>query len=325
MGKQRGIQIVTDGLEHLPVVGAWCALQPGRVPQRVEILRQKRSVKIARLPGVGREGSDVIAKRCERDVALVEREIYDELLPRLPVDALTFYGFAEAQEENLAWLFVEDARGIEFAPNDPEHCAVATRWLASLHTRATTLATTSTLPDRGLQWYLQNLREARETIQTNFNNPALTAADRALLDRSLFRFDDVESRWTEVEAAIGRMPSTLVHGDIAERNVHLRRNGNGLSLLVFDWEVSGWGPPAVDLMFSDVGLYWLCVRDTWPDLDVAALHQQVHLGKLLRGGLAASNWVAGALCTRWVETAVRNLSIYFDRMSHSMRALGWLD
>ena len=104
----------------------------------------------------------------------------------------------------------------------------------------------------------------------------------------------------------------------------IRRDGGRLSLFVFDWEVAGWGVAPVDLAHADVELYGSLVRDTWPTLDLETLQRHVTLCKLMRGGLAATNWSAEGLATPWVERPIRNLIIYDARMRESLRALGWL-
>jgi aminoglycoside phosphotransferase (APT) family kinase protein len=120
------------------------------------------------------------------------------------------------------------------------------------------------------------------------------------------------------------MPCSLVHGDFAERNVRIRRNGAGLKLLVFDWEVSGWGLSPVDLAHADLRLYWSLVRDAWSRLDFETLQRQVNLCKLLRGGIAATNWTVPSLTPEWVEGPIHDLIFYYARMTESLRALGWV-
>src|SRR2546426_8285305 len=75
-------------LEH-PAVYAWSQLGPDRLePDGVEVLKRKPKSSVYRLTGVGPDGSSIIAKRGRAETARVERMIYEEVLPRLPVPAL---------------------------------------------------------------------------------------------------------------------------------------------------------------------------------------------------------------------------------------------
>jgi hypothetical protein len=53
---------------------------------------------VYRLGGVGRRGASVFAKRCTARYAHVERSIYQEILPHLPISNLTLYGCVEQPE-----------------------------------------------------------------------------------------------------------------------------------------------------------------------------------------------------------------------------------
>jgi hypothetical protein len=322
------IEVLTTNLAELPVIRAWTSLGYA-APGRVEILRRKNKSVIYGLVGAGRGGSDVIAKSCWRQIAVVEHRIYAEVLAHMPFEVLGYYGFAEGEGGNPAtqrfsWLFLEDARGEELDPSNPEHRDALTRWLARMHTASSSLAAAAELPHRGPGHYREHLRSARRTIRQNYGNPNLSPADREVIEQVLDRLDLIEARWGDVEAACREMPWSLMHGDIAERNVQIRQDGAGLSLFVFDWEVGGWGLAPVDLAHADVELYASLVRDTWPTLDLETLQRQVNLCKLMRGGLAATDWSAESLATAWVERPIRKMIIYYARMTDSLRALGWL-
>ena len=106
--------------------------------------------------------------------------------------------------------------------------------------------------------------------------------------------------------------------------VRVRRGPDGLSLVVFDWEMAGWGLPGVDLARADVPLYGSLVRDVWSAMDLETLERMAGLGRLLRGGLAASNWAVPDLATEWVEKPINRLSIYHERIQEDLKALGWI-
>src|SRR5207249_7181091 len=65
-----------------PAVVAWCRLPPDAEPQRITPLKVRRKKnQVYRLDGIGWAGGSVIAKRCPKAVALVERTVYEEILP----------------------------------------------------------------------------------------------------------------------------------------------------------------------------------------------------------------------------------------------------
>src|SRR5437867_2073874 len=98
--KLRNMKTTPTRTETLPerlsehrAVKAWAALNPERVePKEIEILKLKNKSAVYRLVGVGEEGSSIVAKRCRAVTASVERMIYEEFLPLLPLPSLRYYG-----------------------------------------------------------------------------------------------------------------------------------------------------------------------------------------------------------------------------------------
>src|SRR3989442_1762371 len=90
---------------------AWCNVSRGRVvPRAIETLQEfpqqpGSSVddrpSIYRLIGIGPEGSNVIAKRCEAAQALRERTIYETVLADVPVHTPRCYGLVPDEDERL--------------------------------------------------------------------------------------------------------------------------------------------------------------------------------------------------------------------------------
>src|SRR5262249_42540705 len=74
--------------EH-PAAQAWKRLfTKGIESSSIEILREGRKACIYRLHGAGPSGESVIAKRCRSGSADVEKTIYEEILPYLPISTL---------------------------------------------------------------------------------------------------------------------------------------------------------------------------------------------------------------------------------------------
>jgi aminoglycoside phosphotransferase (APT) family kinase protein len=317
------VEIRTPDLAREPAVRAWRGLRAGNAsPARLELLRNKWKSAVYRLPGVGRDGSDVIAKRCLWQMAVDERDAY-EALAELGQPGVRYYGFLAEPEREYGWLFIEDARGEPFDPGDPEHRRLAARWLARLHTRSSRLAAGARLPERGPAHYLAHLRHARRRILESRGHPGIAAADREKLARMVGVLDFLEARWPEVSAACDALPRALVHGDFAERNARVRGRGAEGELFVFDWEVAGSGPPAVDLLQVDLGAYLETVRETWPGMDPPTLRRLAALGQLLRGGIAGASWEAESLVNSGAARAAHNLPIYLARMGTALEELGW--
>ena len=315
------VEVWTSRLEEEPAVHAWRELGVGPCPVRLELLRRRKKSVVYRLPGVGRDGSDVIAKQGLWQGALDERSAY-EVLSELPLARLAYYGFVAEPARGYGWLFIEDAGGEPWNPDDDAHRRMSTRWLAALHTASSRMSGAACLPDRGLGWFRRHLDCAPSRIRASFANPVLAPEARPVLDGMLRLLDEVEACWREIENACAPMPRALVHGDFAERNVRIRDEGSEPRVLAFDWEVAGWGLPAVDLVDVDLPTYAEAVRADWPGLDCAALERFAQLGELLRGGVVAASWAAESLTTTWPNDAVREFVHYQRRILHALAALG---
>src|SRR5438105_15645126 len=86
-----------------------------------------------RLIGVVPGGSTVIAKRCRAAWASVERRVYAEVLPHLPVTSPRYYRSVEGAHRR-SWLFLADLGDERCVTSDEDQCALAGRWLGRTHT-----------------------------------------------------------------------------------------------------------------------------------------------------------------------------------------------
>jgi hypothetical protein len=326
-----------DLLEPL-AVEAWQELRQGSgVPAHIDILkgRGEPGRRCAyRLAGVGPGGASVVAKRCPLAKVCVERTVYTEVFPHLPVSTPRFYGSIEEKGGRFGWLFLEDVGDESYSSANEEHRRLAGRWLGALHTSAARLAAAVRLPDRGPGHYLERLRSARARILANLANPALKAADLAVLEAIIVRYADLEARWHQVERFCEGLPRTVVHGDFADKNLRVRTCPSGTALLPFDWSSAGWGVPAIDLAQTpltsarfaadpDLTSYWTAVRDPWPEFDLQTVQQWGQLGTLFRL-LAGVAWITSSLGQEWVEKAVRTLRFYQTALDRELQAADWL-
>ena len=223
----------------------------------------------------------------------------------------------------FSWLFLGDAEGTPFDPTDAGQREIATRWLAALHTSSSAIADASRLPVRGPAHYLGHLHGARAVIQRSRGNPVFSAADHTTLDEVQVWLDLAESCWPDIVACCHEVPWALVHGDFAGRNVRVRGSDASARLLAFDWEVAGWGMPAVDLRDMDLELYHALVAPHWPQLRIETLRQAARVGDLLRGCLAAVHWEALKCEGKGVHATMDNMRIFEQRFGTVFRDLGW--
>jgi hypothetical protein len=332
MSKQTPEVLRTNLPDH-PAVKAWGALQPRHVePEYLEVVRVQQKSAVYRLAGVGPGRTAVIAKRCPATTARLEQTVYEEILPRVPVQTLHYYGLVEEDEES-SWLFLEDGGRERFSPLREEQRRHAAQWLGRLHSAAARIPAATCLPDRGPGHYLQHLRDARQVICQNLDRSDLTGDGRAVLKAVVACCEALEKCWDRVEKACVEGPVTLVHGDFRSKNVLVRAEPGGIVLLPLDWETAGWGFPGPDLVTSrdplpvplvDLTVYWSVVRECWSDVDLSALRQFVNVGMLFRR-LAALNWECSCFAGGWLPTLVERMRGYQTDIAQAVRAAGWED
>ena len=333
VGKAPIDEVVTGSLAEHPAVKAWCELQhAGIQPAGIDVLKRKHKVATYRLSGIGPGGAAVIAKRCRTPTAKVERMIYTEILPRLPVSALHCYGFAEAPDGEFCWLFLEEASGEPYSPQRADHRALAGRWLGRLHVAALSAEMKARLPDRGPSHYLQRLRGVRATVGEHLGNPALPADDLSLLRTVAGHCDTLESHWDEVEACCAAMPRSLVHADFVIKNLRVRAGLTGPELLVFDWELAHWGVPATDLAqivgrtaSPDLNVYGSAVQRDFGGLDARDIQRLADCGKLLRvvDELYWATTFIGGSSYKFFVRPISHFRICEPELATAFRAMKW--
>ena len=324
-------EIVTEGVQQHGAVQAWRRFYSERwEPGRLEVLQRKHFSTVYRLNGIERDGATVIAKRCRATTASVERTIYQDLLPLTGLPSVRCYGVLPEPDGELWWLFLEDGEGTAYAPQIPEHRALAGRWLAQTQSALALAEDTSALPSRELDHYLHLLHGSRAMVIGHLADGALSHADAAVLRDLAAHFDGLESRWTAIEQICGAMPRTLVHDDFVIKNLRVRDTVAGPALIVFDWEFAGWGVPAVDLAQSidrvaspDLGAYWSSLRPEYAHLDMRDVYAIAVCGNLLRL-LDQISWATTGLEIAPIPQlvkAISKLEVYEPAMLDALRAL----
>ncbi len=281
-------EVLPERIEEHAAVKAWRQIQQDRFePKNIQILKLKRKSSVYRLTGDGVHGSAVIAKRCCATTADIERLVYEQLA-RLQVPALRCYGLVPEPEGEFAWLFLDDAGGHAYSPDSEEHRALAGRWLGEVHRTPVPGDLQALLPDRGPDHYGQRLRSTRTALLERVGNRALSADETALLRAVAAQCDVIEAHWDELETFCERWPRALVHGDFVIKNLRIQPT-SAPALLVFDWEMAGWGLPASDLaqfvgntVTPDLEVYYSVLRQDFPRLDVHETQRLANYGTVLR-------------------------------------------
>ena len=333
MSKTVTTEILPENLLEHRAVKAWSQLEPERTePEAIAVLRLTRKKSaVYRMAGVGPTGAAVVAKRCRTTTAIVERLIYEEVLSSLSLPALGCYGFVPEPGGEFCWLFLEDAGTHEYSPENAEHRALAGRWLGAVHRVARVAGLQARLPDRGLSHYLQRLRTSRAELLQRVGNPVLSAADVAVLQTVVTQFDMIEAHWAEVERFSDSLPPTLVHGDFVIRNLRIRPGANGLALLVYDWEMAGWGFPATDLAQvdrcarADLDAYYSAARQDFPQLDFSDIQWLANYGNLLRV-VDAIYWATLFMVRETYKSLLKPLRMigkYETQLAASLHAVNW--
>ena len=321
-----------------PAVDAWLTLDPGnRKPVNVFSLyaarevtrknRDRRKSAVYRLDGAGQAGTSIVAKLCNPETAELECIIYEQIIARMPISSLQYYGHMETGGSH--WLFIEYADGVEWDINNKAHLDLAIQWMADMHGSSAHIDTLSLLPRRGPDYYLSQLTIARKRILENISNPALDAASTRILDEFIACSSLLETRWEEIDAFCKTVPETLTHNDFVSKNVHVRDTNSGPMLLVFDWEMSGRGVPANDLFWlfhhapeSSISRYWQHRRKFNSGIALQDIEYLAIIGAIFRI-TDAVEWGSQYLLTEYPDRKMHHTSLYIDRLKQAFHALEW--
>ncbi|TMA61811.1 MAG: hypothetical protein E6J69_19815, partial [Deltaproteobacteria bacterium] len=165
VGRKPPRAVLWGKLAWHPAAAAWSAFAAGAAePERIEVLRNGKKAGTYRLVGAGPAGESIIAQRSPVARALIERAVYERILPRLAVTAPHYYGSRE-DGRDFVWLFLEDLGDERFSKTDPVHAEHAARWVGTMHSGAAWISAARHLPDGGPLRYRDHLRAGRHTIR----------------------------------------------------------------------------------------------------------------------------------------------------------------
>ncbi len=341
MPRRSTVEILRNGrLEEHPAIQAWRTLQPERRElEGLEILQETNKSGVYRIAGAGIGGSAVIAKQYRYENALVERVVYEGVLPQLPLTRLHYYGFLPS-EDQCHWIFVEDAGRERYSPTSPEQRLEAARWLGVLHTSAARVAGADGLPDRGPNHYRARLQSAQMVIARVLAELPLEAHDRDTIESLVAQCDLLRTHWTQIEQACASAPRTLVHGDFVRKNVPVRPGPTGPVLLPLDWETAGWGLPTIDLVTAriarvtddpnalsaspEMSVYRSVVGEFWPgcgDHDLAILTTLGVIFRLIDSVKWACEGLTEERAIRVLPLSVSQFRLYQGALAKATEAL----
>ncbi len=328
MAKRDPVIVIKDGVREHPAVKAWEKLGLATTePDTIECLKERKS-KVYRLCGAGPANSNVIAKSCSFETVSMEKTIYGDILPKMPVTGLRCYG--STYDGASSWLFLEDAGESAYVPSIEEYRRLAGRWLGVIQGYSAGIGGVSGLPNRELGYYLGQLTSSVDSMQSFSSNLALSPSDVAALKAAMHLCNGVASHWDDLQEFCETLPKTLVHGDFVVKNIRVRQSEKGLEILPFDWDCGGWGTPLIDLAQAcgdtaspNIKTYLETLADQGQDFNFRSARQLTNYATILRC-VAAISWVAPFLEVDWLPTSIYKLRVYSARLAREINAAGWI-
>jgi aminoglycoside phosphotransferase (APT) family kinase protein len=292
-------------------------------PERAQVLKSSKKCTVLRIPAMDAHHPNVVVKIGRAVDVDAEIAFYERVAPCLPVEVPAMH-FA-LRLDTGRWVFMEDAGVDEYRRERPEHVRAMTSWLAAVHREASSTPATS-MPSRTATHYLDHMASARAAISVSLDEQELGVDDRRLLIEFRMLLDRVRVAWDEVVRVCDRGPITLVHGDLAAKNIRMRPSPGAPRVLVLDWETAGWGWAAPDLASGSLG--WGIdldryrveageageAMDGWTERD---LRSYAAIGAVLRY-LAAADWAARSLRYAPGKRAVSYLRAYSDPLARAL-------
>ena len=163
------------------------------------------------------------------------------------------------------------------------------------------------------------------------SNPKLDRRDLGVLESIRNQLEELDVNWQEMNAYCLTFPRTLVHGDLLCQNMRIRSNGQVSVAVLFDWERSGWGIPALDLtrflgsrLNPDLRAYLSVLQSYQISMDAKGIRRLAYVGEIFRW-LDAVRWETENLQWEWIDGPMHRMRIYKQWMDDISRAAPWID
>ena len=254
--------------------------------------------------------SPVIVKRCATGLGVVERFMYDELLPTIGVEHLELYE-TTTDQNGAIWLVMEDAgiRRPDLAT--VTHRRLLTEWVGRLHAATRHISRPLVLPDRGLSYFRARLMQCTRELEMRCDQEGNDLDANATMQRAMESCRRLEFAWPHLTLACEPFASCVVHGDLATENLRIEVAPSGDRLLVLDWEKSGWGVPAIDMLYVEPSSYALSMVKT-RGATQASIEQLRLVGRFFR-----------LLDHQWTTKSLGKLERGERRFSNLLLESGW--
>lgn len=333
---------ITNNLDQT-AFNAWKKLFPDSPePRHVDILKQQNRSNIYRLVGIGPKRSNVVAKRREYDKAMVESIIYSEVLPKINMKTLYYYGFVEEQTEaggrQFAWLFLNDFGDWNYSTYSRKQHTLLAKWLGEFHVASSDLEKIkNNLPERSAEYHNKRfLQNALDLIPRVLTEHILEKEERILLENILRKFEVLSKLWNDIVIFCKQVPNTVIHGDCLPKNIYFQKEGDEFLAIPFDWSAAAWGPIGLDLGQTalpyrniwpeepNIDEYYSQVKIKWPDIQLKTVQQLSHLGQLF-WAIDVISWAIPEYDYEWVkkEKLLTNLKIYLKVLEKAMNVTGY--
>jgi Phosphotransferase enzyme family len=229
------------------VVTGWREIAPRSAVRALELIKRKDWSSVYLLH-VATPDRVVVAKEWRSPEPAFEVAVYRDVLGQLPVRTPACYGVAELAGEARTILYLEHVRRSPYCPDQPSHTDAIGRWLAELHIAAGSFdRSRAALPEQTVASMRALSTETALAIDRTLKEGEPAAPYREALHDCRAALEQLEHEWAWLAEIERRLPATLVHGDLADKNIHMHRTRGGLVPLVLDWEHCGWGAPIIDL------------------------------------------------------------------------------
>ena len=281
--------------------------------------------QVYRIEFDNQNGDTVIAKLGVPQKLLREHKIISSYLTQFSLPYIQSLGFIENSPDDSMWLFLEDAGEERYNPACSKHRELLSNWLSELHIKSIQRDNIADLPLRTSEYYLERLDSARVNISNHADKIARSSGARDLLTLVIKHLTVIEKNWKIMESIFLSCPLSLVHGDLVKKNLRIKQFKSKNELMVFDWDVSGWGFLAADLFGlkdNELLSYFGRMKAHWNDVTLSEVKMLGLYGRILRL-LQSVFWESFCLSERSHEKEFQLMSLYSEQLTEQFGLAGF--